>query len=268
MTLLNASGLSETVRLGAVELTWGDRQATLVLDRPPLNILDLDALADLAAGVTRLSARPELQLVVIRGRGERAFSAGVAIGDHTPERVAPMLDRFHGALRGLLALDAVTLAVVRGHCLGGGLELALTCDLVLASDDSRLGQPEIELGCYPPWAAALYPLRLGLGQSADLLLTGRTLSAAEAERIGLINRAVPAADLDSAALDLAQQLTAKSGAALRLAKRALRASYHAQFLQALAQSEQIYRDQLAETHDLHEGVQAFLAKRPPCWQHR
>lgn len=253
---------SETVRLQRA-----GRTATLLLDRPPLNVLDLSTIAQLGAHLERLAADDSLQVLVLRGAGGRAFSAGVAVEDHTPDKVAPMLTGFHAALRSLFALDTTTIAVVDGHCLGGGMELAAVCDLVVASERSRFGQPEIHLGCYPPLAAALYPTLLGPGPAADLVLTGRTLDCAEAERLGFVARRVADGQLEAAASELVATLTAHSGVALRLAKRALRAARAPGFAAALAESERLYLEALAPTHDLAEGVQAFLDKRPPVWRH-
>lgn len=255
--------MSETIRI-----THDGPVATLVLDRPPLNILDQATIAAFDDAVRALPDDDSVRVLVLRGAGERAFSAGVAIEDHRPENIGPMLDAFHGLLTRLSALDIVTVAVVHGHCLGGGMELASACDLVIASDDSRFGQPEIGLACYPPWAAALYPRSLGQAWAADLVLTGRTLDATEAERIGFLSRRVPRDRLDRATDDLLASLTRHSGVALRHAKRALRAGSNLPFAEALTECERLYRDELARSHDTAEGVRAFLDKRPPRWQHR
>ena len=174
-----------------------ERVGELTLNQPPLNILDLETLEELGRRLEELSGDDGLQLLWLRAAGEEAFSAGSAVQDHAPERARAMLTTFHRALATLRRLPAITIAVVRGHCLGGGMELASCCDLVLAADDSRFGQPEVDLGCFPPVAAALYPARLGSGRTLELLLTGRLLSCAEAERLGLVTWRVPAAELDA-----------------------------------------------------------------------
>jgi cyclohexa-1,5-dienecarbonyl-CoA hydratase len=171
-------------------------------------------------------------------------------------------------VRRLRALPAVSVAVVRGLCLGGGLELAASCDLVLAAEGATFGQPEIDLACFPPLAAALYPRALGPWRAADLVLTGRRLSAAEAEAWGLVTRRVPEAGLDAAAEELAAALLAKSAPALAAARRALAAGLELPLPRALAESERIYTDEIGPSADLAEGVAAFLAKRPPRWRHR
>ena len=196
----------------------------------------------------------------------RAILAYVA--DHEGEKVATMLRGFHAAIRRLRELPAPTLAVVDGHCLGGGMELALACDLVLASERARFGQPEIALGCFPPVAAALYPQRFGHQRTMELLLSGRPLTAERAERLGLVNWLVPAEELEERLAAVAGELAGASRAVVRLTKRAVQAGADQPFDAALATAERIYLDELTRTADMHEGVAAFLAKRPPLWRHR
>ncbi|HEV8240667.1 MAG TPA: enoyl-CoA hydratase-related protein [Thermoanaerobaculia bacterium] len=244
------------------------RMATLTLSRPPLNILDLATLQQLERGLGALTRDPGLDLLVVRGAGERAFSAGVAVQDHVGDRIGPVLAAFHGALRLLRDLDAITLACVRGHCLGGGLELALACDLIVASEDASFGLPEITLGCYPPVAAALLPRWIGRPRALELMLTGRVFDAAEAERMGLLTRRVPIAELDGACNKVIEALLGQSGVALRLTKRAARAGEEQPFGPALTESERIYLEELTRTADMHEGIAAFLGKRKPDWKHK
>jgi cyclohexa-1,5-dienecarbonyl-CoA hydratase len=242
--------------------------ATVTIDRPPLNILDIPTITRLGGVITELASSPDLTLIFLRGAGDRAFSAGVSVQDHTPDKVRPMLESLHGTIRKLRDLDAVTVAAVHGHCLGGGMELALACDLVIATDDARFGQPEIELGCYPPVAAALYPARLGAGRTLDLLLTGRTLSCEEAERLGLVTRRVPAGGLDEAVQQLTAEIGARSAPVVRLTKRAVRAGRDLPFSEALSEAERIYLQDLCEVEDMGEGINAFLEKRRPEWKNR
>ena len=245
------------------------RVAWLTIDRPPLNILDIPTLQRLGEAVAAL-ARPDdaLQVVVVRGAGDRAFSAGVSVQDHTPDKIGAMLESFHRALRLLRDLPAVTIAAVQGHCLGGGMELALSCDLLIASEEARFGQPEVDLGCYPPFAAALYPSLIGPGKTLDLLLTGRTIDCGEAQRLGLVTRAVPAADLKAEVETLVAQITSKSEPVTRLIKAAVRAGRDRGFSAGLAETERLYLDELARTEDMQEGIAAFLEKRRPEWRHR
>lgn len=245
------------------------RAATLVFGRPPLNILDLDLLAALDARLADLADDRELQLVFVRGAGEKAFSAGVSVQDHTPDKIDRMLLSFHGALARLRNLEAMTVALVDGHCLGGGMELAEVCDLVLATERSRFGQPEIALGCYPPVAAALYPQRIGSGRTLELLLTGRTFDCAEALALGFVHeRLADRAALDGRAAELWAAIQRQSAAVTRLTKRAVRAGESRAYGPALAEAERIYLRELTATADMAEGIQAFVDKRPPLWRHR
>ena len=253
---------------GTIELGRdGERTATLTLDAPPLNILDLELLAELDARLAELQREPELQILFVRG-SERAFSAGVSIHDHTPEKLDRMILGFHGALRRLRALDAFTVALVDGHCLGGGLELALACDLRVATDRAKLGLPEIKLGCFPPFAAALLPRAIGAGRALELILTGRTFDAATALELGIVDEVVAPGELATRAENLAAAIREQSAAATRIAKRAVRAGMDRPFDAALGAAERLYLDDLARTEDMVEGIDAFLAKRPPAWRHR
>ncbi len=251
-----------------VRVEVANRVATIWIDRPPLNILDLPTLGQLDRALAHHERDGSLAVLVVRGAGNRAFSAGVAVEDHTPDRIATMIERFHGALRRLEALNAVTVAAVHGHCLGGGMELAAACDLVIARDDSRFGQPEIKLGCFPPYAAARYPRMIGSGPAADLLLTGRTIDTAEAERIGFIARRAAAESFDDAVASLVGELTSHSTPVLHQTKKALRAGRTQPPATALREAERVYLDELATLEDMREGVDAFVEKRPPTWRHR
>jgi cyclohexa-1,5-dienecarbonyl-CoA hydratase len=243
------------------------RIATITISRPPLNILDIPTIDRLGETIAGLASDPELLVIVLRGAGERAFSAGVAVQDHTPDRVGPMLDSLHGTIRRLRDLDAVTIAAVHGHCLGGGMELAMACDLVIASDDAHFAVPEIELGCFPPVATAMFPSRIGAGLTLDLALTGRTLTAEEAERLGLVTRRIAADGLDALVREIAERIAARSAPVVRLTKKAVRAGRDLPFAEALAETERIYKEELLPLEDVEEGAAAFLEKRRPVWKH-
>jgi enoyl-CoA hydratase/carnithine racemase len=144
----------------------------------------------------------------------------------------------------------------------------MACDLVIASSDARFAQPEIELGCFPPVATALLPQRVGAGLTLDLALTGRMLTAEEAERLGLVTRCVTVGGLDEAVRDLAQRIAAKSAPVVRLTKAAVRAGRDLSFADALAETERIYKEELMPLEDVAEGAAAFLEKRRPVWKDR
>jgi cyclohexa-1,5-dienecarbonyl-CoA hydratase len=148
------------------------------------------------------------------------------------------------------------------------MELAAGCDIVLAGNGSRFGQPEIKLGCYPPLAAALYPSLLGPSRTFDLLVTGRSLDCQEAEKIGFVTRRVEEAAFESELQALQSAVTSQSLAVSRLAKRAIRAGIERPFSEALAECERLYLEDLTATLDMQEGLAAFLEKRRPDWKHR
>ena len=245
-----------------------NRTITLTLERPPLNVLNLALLGQLREALDPLKNDSETDFLVLRASGERAFSAGVDVKDHTRDKVPEMLDAVHGAIRSLLSLPQITIALVPGACLGGGCELASSCDFILASDDSFFATPEIQVGCFPPVALARFPPQIGYHRAAEMILTGRRISAQEAAAIGLINRAVAEKDLEKALQELLEELKGKSRAVLRIALKGLREISLKNFSANLARSEELYLKELLATEDVDEGVQAFLAKRRPCWRHR
>jgi cyclohexa-1,5-dienecarbonyl-CoA hydratase len=224
-------------------------------------------LAEFRAFLTTIEAHTGIDQIVLQGTG-RAFSAGVDIKDHTREKVPAMLDAVHGVIRTLLALPQVTIASISGACLGGGLELASACDFILATEDSFFATPEISVGCYPPVALARFPAQLGYRRAAEMILTGRRFTAAEALSIGLITRVVPAGKLQDGVEDLLRELGSKSRAVLRIALKGLREASLKNFHAMLKRSEEIYLKELLETEDVEEGVRAFLEKRSPQWSHR
>jgi cyclohexa-1,5-dienecarbonyl-CoA hydratase len=250
---------------GHIEVEREAGVARLWLDRPPLNVLDIAALEELGAALDSLPAPPHLRFVVFQGRGERGFSAGVEVRDHTPDRVGLMLERFHGVFRKLWSSDWITVAAVHGNCLGGGMELATFCDFCVATHTARFGQPEIKLGCFPPVAAVLLPPLVGARRALDLILTGRTMTAAEAQALGLVTDVVGEGELDAAVEKLVSQLHGYSPAVLPLTKKAVLRAAGIDFEKALAEMERIYLEQLMQTADAAEGIRAFIEKRQPAW---
>ena len=252
----------------AVTCDKNERVFWITWDRPPLNVLDLTLLRELDHLLSACAADSTADVVVLRGAGARAFSAGVDIKDHTVEKVPEMLDVVHGVIKKLLALPQVTIAAVRGVCLGGGCELASSCDFIVASEQSSFATPEILVGCYPPVALARFSQLIGYHRAAEMILTGRRLNAREAQAFGLVNRVFVEDELAAGVQRLLDELLGKSGAVLRLTVKGLRELALSGFNEALKRSEEIYCHQLLKTRDVEEGVKAFLEKRPPNWTHR
>jgi cyclohexa-1,5-dienecarbonyl-CoA hydratase len=238
----------------------------ITLDDPPLNILDLEMLEQLREALGRI--RPDRHALVIEAAGEKAFSAGASVQDHLGDRVETMLDLFHDCFRLLARLDLVTVAIVRGAALGGGCELALACDFVLAADSARFGQPEIQLGVFPPVAAWQLSRQLPPRRGLELLLTGETVDAAEAQRLGLVNRVFPAAELETRAEEWLGRIYRQSASSVRFTKKAFRLASPNDFHEKLGAVERLYLEELMQTHDANEGLNAFLEKRRPEWAGR
>jgi len=238
--------------------------ANVTLANPPLNVIDIPMMEELTRSLAEIEARAEVSVIVLRGEG-KAFSAGVDVAAHTPDKVEEMLTKFHFVIRALVATKKVTLALVHGHCLGGGAELAMVCDLVFTTESAQWGFPEIKLGCYPPVACTALAALVGQKRSAELILTGRTIKGREAAEIGLATRALADNDLASAAGESVKQLLKLSPATLAVAKKALYAWDSMHFDKGLARAEKIYFDELMKTADAQEGVRAFMEKREPRW---
>ena len=245
----------------------GPRVASIVLNRPPLNIIQVEMLEDLNAAWSEVEDL-KAQVAVVSSAVDCAFSAGVDVAEHMPGRIERMIEKFHHFVQRIRKSDCITIAAIHGHTLGGGAELAMMCDLIVAADDARLGQPEISLGCYPPVAVAYLPGAIGLHKALEMVLIGEPITAAEAERIGLINKVVPRANLGETVDGYVDQLLAKSSAVLALTKRALREGAGRHFETALERSQDLYLRELVRTEDMVEGMNAFLEKRVPSWRNR
>ena len=241
--------------------------ARISLQNPPLNIIDIRMMEELSASLSQIESRSDVSTIILAGAG-KAFSAGVDVAAHTPDKVEEMLVKFHAAIRALVATKKVTIAAVHGHCLGGGAELAMVCDIVLTSESAQWGFPEIRLGCYPPVACAALASLVGQKRAADLILTGRTISGTEAAAIGLATRAVPEGQLAVAVAECVEQLRTLSPASLAITKKAFYAWDAMHFDKGLARSEKIYLEELMKTEDAQEGIRAFMEKREPKWAGR
>jgi cyclohexa-1,5-dienecarbonyl-CoA hydratase len=246
----------------AVEITR--HVARIVLQHAPLNVIDIPMMEQLAQTLAEIETHKDISVIVLSSEG-KSFSAGVDVAAHAPDKIEELLGRFHAVIRALVGTTKVTIAAVRGNCLGGGAELAMVCDMVYTSDSARWGFPEIKLGCYPPVACAALAALIGQKRAAELILTGRTISGSEAANIGLANRAVPEQELAHATEQIVKELTELSSAALAVTKKAFYAWDAAHFDKGLARAEKTYLEDLMKTADAHEGIRAFMEKRPAKW---
>ena len=241
--------------------------ARITLRNPPLNVIDTPLMEELGQTVAEIEARTDVAGVVVSGES-KAFSAGVDVEAHTPDKVAEMLAKFHGVIRAFIASKKVTVAAVHGNCLGGGAELAMVCDVVYTTDSAQWGFPEIKLGCYPPVACTALAALVGQKRAAELVLTGRTISGKEAAEIGLANQSVREDELPGVVDECVGRLRELSPAALAITKRAFYAWDSMHFDKGLARAEKIYFDELMKTADAQEGIVAFMEKRAPKWAGR
>jgi cyclohexa-1,5-dienecarbonyl-CoA hydratase len=243
-------------------------RAAFRLVHPKGNIVTEEMIRALTHGIETVAQNPHLKLMTIEGAGAD-FSFGASIPEHAPAEIGRVLPEAHALIYALLDAPAVTAALVRGRCLGGGFEIALACDFVFAEQSATLGLPEIRLGVFPPAASALLPARVGLARATGAILTGRSQSAADWQRAGLIEDVVPDGTL-AAAVDrwFAEHLAGKSAAALRHAAAAARLALRQHVRAVLPELERLYLDDLMRTEDAAEGIAAFLDRRAPRWRDR
>jgi cyclohexa-1,5-dienecarbonyl-CoA hydratase len=239
--------------------------ARISLRHPPLNVIDIPMMEELVLALAEVESSPHTSTIVIRGDGGN-FSAGVDVAAHSPELVGAMLSKFHTVVRNLVGSKKVTIAAVRGHCLGGGAELAMVCDLVFTTETAAWGFPEIKLGCYPPVAVTSLAALVGQKRASELVLTGRSITGVEAARIGLANCAVDEGSLELVVADTVTELQSLSPAALAATKKAIYAWDAMHFDKGLGRAEKIYLDELMNTADAQEGIRAFVEKRTPEWK--
>jgi cyclohexa-1,5-dienecarbonyl-CoA hydratase len=216
------------------------------------NVIDFLMMEELAKAFREIEADASISVVLLKGRGEN-FSAGVDIPSHTPDKVEPMLEKFHTVIRLMAESSKVLVAEVRGNCLGGGAELVLLCDIVHTSSDARWGFPEIKLACFPPVACAVLSACVGQKRAAEMVLTGETFTGAQAVEYGLANSCVEAKAT-------VEKLAKLSGSSLKSAKRALYSWYAVHFDKALAHAEKIYREELVPSKDMAEGIRTWMEK--------
>ncbi len=252
-----------------IQFAVTDRVARITLARPPLNVITIAMAKEIADAVNRADLMGEVCAIVFAAQpGARTFSAGVSIEEHRPETVYQMLEAFHDIFRGLNLAAKPVMALVGGAALGGGCELAAFADIVIATPAARFGQPEFKLGVFPPLAAVVLPRVVGDKKAREMLLTGELLTAEQAHALGLVNYVVADSDLEAKAEEVLNALRQSSAAVLAMTRRAFMAGAWGGFDEALKRTEDIYLNSLMQLKDAVEGIDAFMAKRPPRWKHK
>lgn len=246
-----------------------DGVTTITIERPPLNIINLEMIEELIEVINSVRYQRDCRVLVLRSGTDQVFSGGADVKEHLPDRADILISRFGKLVSEIISFPRPTIAVLKGKCLGGGMELALACDFVLAGSSAVLGQPEIGVGVFPPVAAAMYPRITGLKNTAKIVLTGRSFSATEALSMGLVSyTANDEEELERMLQALVSDLKSKSAVVLEFAKRAMRENLSLPLDQALSNSSSLYLNELMKTTDAVEGLTAFLEKRKPTWVDR
>lgn len=253
----------------SIQFKIEDRVGRITFARPPLNIFNIAMMREINGALNECMAERDMVAIVFAASSDsRAFSAGVAVEEHVKDTVYQMLESFHSIFRTLEQIGKPTIAVVDGSALGGGCELVAGCDVVIASDRSRFGQPEIKLGVFPPVAVVLLPGIIGEKRARELLLTGELIDAKEAFRLGLVSHIVPSSELTTRTNEILSKLRELSAPALEAARRALDLARGRTFDDGLKAVEDLYLNELMKTEDAREGVAAFMEKRKPEWRNR
>jgi len=231
----------------------------ITLNRPPANVLSVELMHELGAAIESLEYQKDVKLVLLFGAG-RYFSAGFELADHLGDRAYMMLEGFRRVFESLAKVDKPTLAVVAGPALGAGS--------ILAAQSAKFGHPEIRGGVFNTIATALLPRLIGRKRAYELLLLGASVSASDAERLGLITHAVPDDRLEAEVAALVQRFQETSASVIQLARRAIAGGLDLPFDDAVRHAEDVYLNQLLATQDVEEGLRAVAEKRKPAWKDR
>jgi len=245
-----------------------DGVASLVINRPPLNILTTKTMREIANAYRAAEEAKDVRIVTVRGTGRKAFAAGVDVKDHLPEVMKEMLDAFEEMILTLSHGRKPSLAIVDGICSGGGFEIVLCCDMVIATDKAVFSLPEITLSLYPGLGIAMLPRKIPRNIAFEIIASGDPIDAEVACRVGLVNKVVAQDQLENEAEKFLGRFRNKSAKALELSRHALLRAYDMEFVKALKTVDDIYLGLVMQTEDAKEGLNSFLEKRKPIWKHR
>ena len=250
-----------------IQLEKADGVARITFDRPKHNVFNLEMMRAFNVILKELTTEGDLKCAVLCGEG-KSWCAGVDVGDHKPAVVEDMISTFAESLNYLHAFKIPTIAAVQGACLGGGMEYAIACDMVIASDAASFGQPEVRLGFFPPYAAVRLPQLIGPAKTIEVCTTGRIYSAVEALEMGFISRDAPKDSFTGEVEKTIKNITASSPLILRLNKQAIVNHLGMPIDKALSGANDLFLNQLMKTEDTLEGIASFYEKRRPEWKNR
>lgn len=241
--------------------------ARMTLNRPEHNLLNEPMLRELADGIAFVADRADVKLIVLDSAC-KVFCGGIDVGEYTSERVFQMVEAFHSVFAGILESSKPVLTVLNGPAIGGGAELAVFGDLVVATPKARFAQPEITIGVFPPLASTILPFLVGPKVALELVLLGEPITAERALELGLLNRLVPEAQLEATVDGLIAKITSHSGPVLTMAKRAIVGGIGLSLRDGLKNSMNIFLNELYRLEDSQEGLRALVEKRKPNWKNR
>ncbi len=244
-----------------------DGVANLTFNRPKHNVLDIEMMNELNGQLETLANDGSLKCVVLMAEGP-SWCAGVEVADHRPEMVDEMIATFNRIFELVRQIPVPTIAAVHGACLGGGMEVAMACDIIIASPKAVFGQPEIKLGFFPPYAAIRLPQLVGPARAVEICTTGRRYKAEEAQRMGLVAHLSEADNFQDTVDGIVGEIKACSPLIIRLNKRAVNAHLKLDFKQALSGVSDMFLNTLMKTEDTLEGIKSFEEKRRPVWKNR
>jgi len=250
-----------------IQTSYADGVARLTFARPKHNVFNIAMMQEFNAALESLNAEKDLKCVVILGEGP-SWCAGVDVGDHRPELVDQMISTFNQALQSIEAIPVPVIAAVHGACLGGGMEFAIACDMVVAAKKAKFGQPEVKLGFFPPYAAIRLPALVGPAKTIEICATGKTYSADEAVAMGFVSRAVEDEQFDAEISKLIGEIQTSSPLILRLNKQAVKAHLGMNFSNAIASVSDLFLNTLMKTEDTLEGISSFYEKRKSVWKNK
>ncbi len=250
-----------------INIDTTDGVARIVLNRPKHNVLNIEMMNELNAELDLISRDDDLKCLVITGEG-RSFCAGVEVSDHNPEMVDEMVTVFNRIFENINKIDIPVIAAVNGACLGGGMEVAIACDIVIASEKAIFGQPEIKLGFFPPYAALRLPELVGTAKAIEICTTGRTYSAEEAKHMGFVSHTAPADTFLETVEKTVKEIAYSSPLIIRLNKRAVKRHLGIDFSRGVALVSNYFLNTMMKTSDTLEGIKSFEEKRKPVWKNR
>ena len=253
--------------LNHLKFEKADGVARITLDRPKFNMMNIEMMEELNSLLEALSADADLKCIVFQAAGKH-FCTGVEVADHKPDKVDDMIATFNRIFELCEQIEVPIIATIQGYCLGGGMELAIACDVIIAAENAQFGQPEIKVGFFPPYAAMRLPQLVGPARAIEICTTGKFYSAADARRMGLVAYLAEDDQLEETTAKIVKEIQGNSPLIIRLNKRAVKQHLGLAFKPALAGVSDLFLNTLMKTEDTLEGIASYEEKRNPVWKNK